>query len=200
LGFDARALVNFVAHLGLASEANTGFVTGAQIYITHMGPPLEYAAESERPQVLGTVPLTVDEELRIGMFIDERIGEHEAASVRADRQYVVRPHTRPHLEADGTVLYWLFSCAGFVVEAYRAAGLDIISTDEDRLPLISLETICYAYPHARDRATLRAQIGIPGDGPWQVLLAGHVLHALNQQSADIRLAPYEPQPGDEFFP
>jgi hypothetical protein len=90
-----------------------------------------------------------------------------------------------------------------VIEAYREARIDVLRTEIDSLPLVSLDTLKTQYPgHARrlDRAQLRTEFGIPGDGPWPVVLAGYVLNALDRPEAEIRSTPYRARVGDEFYP
>ena len=198
MGFDAAHRVNFISHVGLANSRHPQFVTGTYADLVDMQPPLHRGGNPVQAQTWGSVPLTVDEQNRINLFIDERIDEHRAASARKVDQYIIRPHTLPRCDADGTVLYWLYSCVGFVVEAYRVAGLDIIVTDEARLPPVTLAMIESAYGTIRE--VLRGRFGIPGTGNWPVLMAGYVLHALNRTSSEIRSTPYQPQIGDEVFP
>jgi hypothetical protein len=51
-----------------------------------------------------------------------------------------------------------------------------------------------------DSDRMREELGIPGDGPWRVVLAGYVMNALDRPESAIRSLRYSPRPGDEFFP
>jgi hypothetical protein len=42
--------------------------------------------------------------------------------------------------------------------------------------------------------------GIPGEGPWPVVLAGYVINALVRPEEEIRRVPHTARLGDEFFP
>jgi hypothetical protein len=200
LGIDAAGRANFVAHVGLSANALAQFNAGAAAELIHMQPPLARGPSPIAPQTWATATLTIDEEHRIDLFVDERIEEHRANHVRRFSQYVIRPHAVAHREADGTVVFWLYNCAGFVVEAYRSAGLNFVETDEAILPKVTKAAILAAYPDAIRFQRRWDALGISNDGPWPVLMPGYVLHALARSIADIRRQPYIPRPGDEAFP
>lgn len=73
-------------------------------------------------------------------------------------------------------------------------------TDQDQLPPVSLQLLDAAYPGVEARPDLRARYKLGGDGPWNVVLAGYVLNALDRPVDAIRREPYQPVPGDGFFP
>jgi hypothetical protein len=128
-------------------------------------------------------------------------------SARVDRyvqsaEYCVRPHTDTFTRPlqDDTVQFRQFSCAGFVIEAYKEAGIELIDTDETRLPLVGLAALCAAYPDQQEVLYLpvqREKKNLPGEGPWPVVMAGYVINALDYPRDKL---PYTPQPGDEYFP
>ncbi len=166
-----------------------------------MRPPLERAGESHA-NCIGSASLTADEQLQIGLFSNEVESEYHAAQVRDVQQYVISPHADEIRREDHTVVCRRFSCAGFVIEAYREARIDMLETGHDDLPLVSLDTLKTQYPvFARhlDHVRLREQIGIPGDGPSPVVLAGYVVNALDRPETVIRSTPYRAIAGDEFF-
>ena len=198
-GMDSQQSPMFVAHIGLAVSAYRQFKSGDSAALVHMQPPFA-SGRSFEPQVLGCAPLTVDEENRINIFVDGLLDEYEAGQVRRAKQYVIAPHAKPFREADGTIVYWRYSCAGFVVEAYRSVELTIIATAATELPPVSLKSICAAYPFAENYRKTWDDWGITGDGPWPVLLPGHVLHSLNRPAEEIRQVPYVAKDGDEVFP
>ena len=197
MGFDAEAPPKFVRHVGLASDAGETAVDGPAVELLEMGPPLGKGIE--KPQCAGHVPLTVEEENRINLFVEEQVLEHQAAQLRRWKGYIVHPHVKPHEADDGTVIYHLYSCAGFVVEAYRATEIDVVVTENENLPLISLKSLLPAYEGIENHPDLRAEFGIPGDGPWPVLMPGYVLRALARPTEEIRNVPYQPLAGDELF-
>ena len=200
LGLDSDAVTHFIRHVGLSTDKKDQFALQDVLAFTHMGPPLEHGSAPGPAHTIGSVPLNADEIQQVNVFVDERRSEYEANKTR--QQYVIRPHVKPKCETDGTILYYQFNCAGFVVEAYRFVGIVLLLTGEDVLPTVPLPVLVAAYPDLRDlleNARLRERYNLPGDGPWPVLLAGYVLNALDRD--DIRGAtPYRANLGDEYFP
>jgi len=203
VGQDADAVTHFVRHVGLSDEQRNGFRSQDTLSMTHMGPPLERAGDLCPLHTRGTVPLTVDEIQQINVFVEELMLEYRAHNARESRQYVIRPHVRPERATDGTVVFYRFNCAGFVIEAYREAGIDLLVTSDDVIPPVSLATLINAYP---DMASLlqnpafRSRYELLGDGPWPVVLAGYVINALARQEGEIRALPHQPAAGDEYYP
>lgn len=168
-----------------------------------MRPPLEGRSEGYSIQTLGTIPLTADEIRVVSIAYDELAEEYRAQRSRKWSQYVIVPHAKPYCEQDGTILYTRFNCAGFIIEMYREAGVSLLATDMDKLPLVSIDVLTLAYPDAAahlQSEVLRKRFGLEGDGPWPVVMAGYVLNALNRDEAAIRSAPYQAQSGDQYFP
>jgi len=202
VGQDASGEPGFIGHLALAGEDRPSYEASTVLPVSHMRPPLERAGECYA-NCVGSAGLTADEELQIGLFCDEVELEYHAARVRNVQQYVISPHVDEIRREDQTVVCRRFSCAGFVIEAYREARIDVLATGRDDLPVVSLDTLKTQYPaFARhlDQIRLRDSLGIPGDGPWPVVLAGYVLNALDRPETAIRSAPYRAIVGDEFFP
>jgi hypothetical protein len=167
-----------------------------------MRPPLERAGQCIA-NCVGSAGLTVDEQLQIAVFSEELELEYVSAQARTVRQYVISPHVDDIRREDQTLVCRRFSCAGLVIEAYREARIDVLRTESDSLPLVSLDTLKMQYPAQAphlDHAKLRKQLGVPGDGPWPVVLAGYVLNALDRPEREIRSTPYRAIAGDEFFP
>ncbi len=90
-----------------------------------------------------------------------------------------------------------------MIEAYGFAGVRLIETNLDSLPRVDLETLKTQFPHVAthlSQPNFRERLGIAGDGPWPVVLAGYVLGALNRSETEIRASRYQPMGGDEYFP
>jgi len=201
LGRDSESAPRFVRHLALSNEAHTALKVGTEVAFTHMRPPLRIGSDKRTVDCAGSVPLKADEIRQIGVFIDELDQEYKAQRARPRDQYVIRPHVVPFRDR-GTVLFQRFSCAGFVIEAHREAGIDLLQTDDASLPRIDLATLRNAYPDAGarlDDPAFRAENKLDGDGPWPVVLPGHVLHSLKRDVAAIRAAPHRASQGEEFF-
>lgn len=206
IGEDAKDIPAFLSHVGLLLAPSGSLNSGDDAGLLHMAPPLGRNQNACAAHVVGTVNLTVNERQRIQLFADRCIGEN--AEVIPALQYVVRPHCDPKRSNDGTVIRERFSCAGFVVEAYRKAlRREFIDTSEERLPSVSLDKLRIVYSHPDQLAYLddprkRTRfLNLPGNGGWPVLLPGHVLNALSRDENLIRTGPpYRPVEGDEFFP
>lgn len=207
---DTDGVPHFLRHAALAADGRHSVAAGDSVRVNHMGPPLERGKEC-RVDASGTAELNDDELNQIELFIDELHGEQQAQVQRRRTggdsfpDYIVHPHT--DYSPDGS--FRRFSCAGFVLEAYRDAGIDLI--DIDAVPEVDLQMIYRAYPELerlesdpqlRQRARMRSrqELGLNGDGPWPVLLPGYVLHSLARNTGAIRGGPYSPNAGDECFP
>jgi hypothetical protein len=188
----------FIRHLGLGAEA--GLFPRTDVSVHEMGPPLG-SPSSMQADVHATAGLTDDESRKIKVFIERHAGEHLARKLGKRQSYCILPHARAAGESDGTFTHTQFSCAGFAVEAYRFARIEML--DLDQLPDAPLEVIIDAYPDqaaALQSAKIRAENGLEGDGPWPVLLCGYVIHALNRTPAEIRQTRYRPRLSDLTFP
>ncbi len=223
IGVDSESEAEFIRHVALSAIAVPGYNPTNSLTVTHMGPPFGVGDKSPAHAV-GVLPLNEDEQESIRLFINELRIEYLAAverlrgryrdSGKATRyvelaQYCIHPHSSPfsRLIGDGTVQLRQFSCAGFIIEAYQEAGIDLLITDETRLPTIDIDMLCAAYS---DYATelrdpdFREKKNLQNDGPWPVVLAGYLINALasvDQAAANPRSSlPYQPLPGDGFFP
>ena len=200
VGQDSATLGFFVRHVGLSDEDRPSLRVSDELSLVHMGPPLRRGDSGLAVHIIGTVNLTSDDLRQVSVFIDEVGLEYEAEKVRTVRQYIVHPHVR---SPDLNCPFRRFSCAGFVIEAYRDAGIELIAIESNQLPAVSLETLAEAYPDQRERlqdSRMRQRVGLEGDGPWPVILAGYTFNSLARSAVDIRQYPYVPVPGDEFFP
>lgn len=204
LGIDAEASPEFIRHVGLAQEEGPLDGLGSTLAMTHMAPPLEIGVPSGPISSLGTASLTGDEILQIMAFVDNHADEYtKSNAVKTFDQYCVAPHVRERRTPDGDLLCLQFNCGGFVIEAYRFADIDLLETDPASLPLTSLEILRGQYPQFAELLRiprLRQRMGIPGDGPWPVVLAGYVINAMNRPDDEIRAQPRRAVAGDGFFP
>ena len=206
VGQDSDTLAEFICHIGLAADDRPTHSPADPLRITDMGPPLTIARDGGQIHTHGAVPLTEDERLQIRLFIDEHRREYEAQSVGRQAQYCIRPHSQAYRrqDADKTVQFRRFSCAGFVIEAYADAGVDLLVTEESRLPPVTLDLVCAAYPDFAEQLRIphiRARLNLSGEGGWPIVLPAYLLNALHNRSRDAILnEPYLPQVGDEYFP
>lgn len=199
-GKDAQGLPCFVQHAGLSLEFRDELCKGDMLRLIHMMPPFRSDEEGSTIQTVGTADLTADELLELQVFVDERQGEYQAARLRPDGEYVIRPHAKPHREADGTVTYWRYNCAGFVIEAYASIEIDLVDTDESSLPLVPKELVAAVYGETAIRLARSRDFGIDGDGPWPIVMAGYVLNSLNRDADEVRKGSHTPTLDDCYFP
>ncbi len=205
VGQNSNSFRDFVRHLGLSLDPREGISSGDTVAVRHMGPPIENPGYM-RADSIGTATLTVDEANQIKLALDEVENEYDTAPRRPDQlqQYVIVPHVKPWRAKDGTILWQRYSCVGLVIESYRDAEIDLVNDSEADLHPVDLKTLDQAYPDLdltrKNRPKLREDLGVPGDGPWLVVLAGYVLHALNRSKEDIRSGPYSPSQNDATFP
>ena len=99
------------------------------------------------------------------------------------------PKDQWHQDEKGVPLYRRFNCVSFVLAAYLdGAGISLIDTsDPEGLPEVDIGTVARAYgEHLRTHDRVRTDIGLPGKGPWRILLAGYVCHAMNRPDGSIR--------------
>jgi hypothetical protein len=215
VGFDSPDLNGFIGHVALAAMPLNLPVSGPQrIRITHMMPPL-HTNQSGLGQCFGSIGLEESHVRSIGTFIRETENEYRAEQQRRqtsgawdpsarnqfrEDQYTIHPPVR---EASADRPFRQFSCAGFVTFAYSYAGIPLVRDDELSLPQCTLQSLKVAYaPMQRrlDDALFRSEKGIPGTGPWPLLLPGHLLNSLNRRREQVLAQPYHAQLGDEFFP
>ena len=82
---------------------------------------------------------------------------------------------------------------------HHQVNIELLNIDEGVLPDVDKQTIISAYPNVGRNSERLRRFGLEGDGPWRVVLAGYVLHALNRPTIQIRREPYQAQHGDEQF-
>jgi hypothetical protein len=190
----------FIRHVALYNGDTDRVEYGQPVDVAHMGPPLA-ANEKIDAHAAGSVPLTSEEIAAIETWIEKIEDEYRAVKPRAFVQYIVRPPFEDYRDRNtGVRRHRRFSCAGFVLDAHLQVEIELVATDEAGLPEVGRDEIGAAYPElARMDDQRRAWLGIPGDGPWRVVLAGYVLHALNRPTDKIRSEPYRARPGDCRF-
>lgn len=200
IGTDSEmGTLGFIQHVSLVADEKQTAEHGSQVRVTHMRPPL-VVGDMVKAHVVGSVGLTTNETALINLFLDVIEKEIFTNNQRSlSSQYIVFPHASGHLAGPGgTTKYHKFSCAGLVVEAYRAAGLKLINTSHDSLPMVNALTIALQYDFPMN-GQVAHRLGLSGPGPWPILLPGYILHSLNREKDEIRSQPYTAKPGDEIF-
>ena len=192
---------NFLTHVGLY-RGDPRRVSNAQgVNIVHMIPPLRTGAMEVH--ALGGAEFDEDDLHLMRQFVDStdlEIAKQEKLKkpLKPLEVYTIRPH---YIKASPEKPYRRFSCSGFVFEAYKFIG--IVLVDLKKLPDVDLETLVRAYPEQERRLRrkkLRELFNLSGDGPWAVLLPGHIINSLNRPREEIMSKSYQAKPGDEYFP
>ena len=200
---DSESVPQFVGHVGLSNDGPKELEKDKEppcLSLVHMMPPLHDNRHLWPVHAVGTANLSEGQILQIKILCQRQQKEYEAQKARGKAQYVIRPHVKL---PDGQYPFHRYSFAGFVIEAYRWAGIDLLTSTDTAVPKASLATLKQAYRSYEkelDDPMQRAEYGLEGPEPWPVILAGHVMNAFDRAADEIRRAPYQPSQGDEFFP
>jgi hypothetical protein len=210
---------DFVRHVAILKEGQQ-VSAGQEIEVYHMGPPIvageesaaaPFARRSCRADIAADIGMDAEEREAIADWLAE-VEKEDRRDVKPFQQFVVIPHVQ-WVRSPETArrIRRRFSCAGFVIECYRAAAIVLIDTEAE-LPEVDEQLLMVAYPDlaqlenapARVKEGLgfkdREDLGLSSNGPWRVVLAGYVFHSLNRATRpDPRPLPYIPQDSSEGF-
>lgn len=200
--------LDFVRHVAILKD-DVDLAGPADVEVYHMGPPVvagegsasvPFSKRSCRTDLVADLAIDAEEREAIEDWLAE-VEKEDRKYVKPFQQYVVIPHvTWVWSPENGRRLRRRFSCAGFVIECFRAAAVDLIDTSAD-MPEVDAGLLEVAYPdlvglqNADDRIKERVgfkgrdDLGLPGNGPWRAVLAGYVFHSLN------RVTSANPRPG-----
>lgn len=199
VGQHSDEVTGFVRHVALFSQDSSDVNHGDTVDVVHMAPPLK-TGDPLCVQVAGSIPLTNDEVRGIEAWFAKIKDEYQAQGARWRQQYIIDPLWQEiRDEKTGVRRYRKYSCAGFVLDAHLRVDVSLLVFDRQALPEVTRETLEAVYSDVFRSPALREQCGLPGDGPWRVVLAGYILHAMDRSGDAIRQEPYTVQPGDEFF-
>jgi len=202
---------DFVQHVGmLASETDVS--ENAEVPVLHMGPPIVAGTESAakapkkaqavRVHLVGDLALTIAERNAMKTWCAKVDKQRRPKPMF--QQYVVHPPMKWERSEIDRRLFQRFSCVGFVMECYIAAGIDLLDSEAE-LPAVDKQILQSAYPNivkvegmekkVQDQLGFkgREDLGIPGNGPWKIVMAGYLFHSLHRASADVpRPEPFSP--------
>jgi len=196
------------AVVGIYSLTNRPFVVHAALLardhelkgechlpLFHMGPPLAIG-DGQDCHLLGQVGLTNEEIEAIDDWVASISTQYSETIILPFQQYVVYPHMKWAYSEENRPLRQRFSCVGYVIEAYRSAGIELIETEQ--LPEVDKVLLKVAYPAFAQMERIAQKpagaailankngfqgfddLGTPGDGPWRVALAGYLFHATDR--------------------
>jgi hypothetical protein len=189
---------NFVQHVALLREGGP-VVAKEEVNVLHMGPPLVAGDQARttnpterkcRTDLVADLVLDAEERESIADWLSHVESEDVNHPWNPVEQYIVVPHFKWETAREtGRRIRRRFSCAGFVIEAYRHANIRLIDADGE-LPDVREDLLRAAYPNVdlsrHDR--VRAKWGLGGSGPWKVILAGYLFHST------VRATPASPRP------
>jgi hypothetical protein len=189
----------FVKHVALLNADEREVGCEDTVHVVHMGPPLETDRQLSAA-VAGRIPLTNDQINCIDTWIAKIKDEYQLEKARRRQQYIIDPPWKDvRDENTGVRRYRRYSCAGFVLYTHLQVNISLLIIDKEELPEVTRQTLEAAYPDVFRSPVLLNRFGLQGSGPWRVVLAGYVLHALDRNSDEIRAEPYLAQGGDELF-
>ncbi|MCC5877250.1 MAG: hypothetical protein JJU11_13595 [Candidatus Sumerlaeia bacterium] len=204
-----------VEHVGLSLEARTLGGQKSPLRVIDMAPPVAErdAGDSFPRHLVGTADLTSETDFEVvemlENFVTSTRGKMEARSSgrvfplpEEFRVYVIHPHSiEGYQDEDDEVHPARYSCAGYVYEGYRRAGLRLL--DVGLLPNVTFNEVLIVDRRlalAQRKPELRKWVGLEGDGPWPIMMPGYLMASLNRRAEEIRQTPYTPQPEDMRFP
>ncbi len=199
VGVRSESLDRFVIHVGLLDEDKCSLEAGGTLSAVHMRPPLKQG-DTIQVNVAGHVPLTNDEWKIIETWLVKIADEYKKLGVGARDQFMIHPHWKDECDPKtGVRRYRRYSCAGFVLDAHQQVNIELLNIDEGVLPAVDRQVIISAYPNVEGHPDRLRSWGLEGTGPWRLVLAGYVLHALNRPTDQIRQDPYRAKEGDHNF-
>ena len=189
-----------VTHVGLCEDTIPTVKSGTQVTITHMKPPF-VSGGSMLVHVAGEVSLTNEERKEIAAFIEETKDEYKEAKVKGLHQFVVDPPWEIIRDKNTEITRCRrYSCAGFVLYAHQQIEIKLLDIRKNFLPEVDFSVLATAYPWISEHRSSLGRYGLKGNGPWQIVLPGYVLHSLARSEEDIRSKSYVAQNGDEKYP
>ena len=199
VGMHSERSPGFVKHVALLNSDDREVNFADTVDVVHIKPPLR-TDDSLCAHVAGRIPLTNDQINSIEAWIVKVDDELRAQNARRWKQYIIDPPWEDICDEDtGVRRYRRYSCAGFVLDAHLRVDVSLLMIDKEALPEVTRQTLEAAYPGVFHNRDLLDRFGLQGNGPWRVVLAGYVLHALDRSRDEIRAEPYIAQGGDEFF-
>lgn len=193
------------AIVGVYSQSNHSFVQHAallasdqdldkrcEVEVHHMGPPLGDQVGCEC-HLLGQIELTSEEIEVIENWVASVETQYTAIYVQPFQQYTIYPHMTWIFSEEGRPLRQRFSCVGYVIEAYREAGVHLVDlsqvpdTDGSCLEILYPEIvrISKSPPRLKEKLGFKGfdDLGLSGKGPWKLVLPGYLFHATREHHA-----------------
>ena len=211
VGSYAKTGNNFVKHAALLRS--NGEVNPANpVDVLHMGPPIVAGDETAhrnssskqiQADVIGDLLLDQSECEAVADWLAGVEKEHRELRLKLFEQYKILPHVDRDISEEGRRGSRRFSCAGFVIEAYRAAEIELL--DITQLPQAKESDLQHAYSSLIEIEKRpvevqlkfgfkgRKDLGLSDEEGWPVALPGYLFHSTARASDESpRLGPYRP--------
>jgi len=174
----------FVGHAALLRKEET--LNGpSTVSVHHMGPPIENLAQVSC-HLIGQINLTNEEIESIENWLADVDTQYCDWKLLPFQQYIIKPHMKWEKSEKGRPIRQRFSCVGYVIEAYKAAGIELLETAN--LPGANKLLLMQAYSEFSEilnKPRLANNLGVPGNGPWKVALAGYLFHSTGRYSSSM---------------
>lgn len=181
---DPRCYPNLY-HVAICESDQAALAENDPCPVWHCGYPVQQITAGF--QFVGYLEsLTASEASRIQTAGPMLEAQMQACGLTGEDQYIISPAVKEERDPVTNRLRSIrANCVGFVLICYRQAEIELI--DDRSLPPISFDELKRHNPRVRRLSDLeRANLGIPGDGPWPVCLAGHVMRAFDRTDNEIR--------------
>lgn len=220
VGCYAEAGNDFVKHAALLRRNGEVNPTNP-VDVFHMGPPIVTGDETGlrnssskqiHAHVIGDLLLDQSECEAVTDWLAGVEKEHRELRLKLFEQYKILPHVDRDVSEEGRRGSRRFSCAGFVIEAYRAAEIELLELGQ--LPQAKELELQHAYSSLieieKRPVEVQLKLGFKGrkdlgltdaDG-WPIALPGYLFHSTSRATDESpRPQPYRPKGVHEaYFP
>jgi hypothetical protein len=194
----------FVSHAALL-KSKTEFRDRSSTDVLHCGPPILAGPETQqcRADVVGDLSLSPPEREAMEDWLAGVQKENRTSELKPFQQYRILPHMFWVESEEKRRIRRRFSCAGFVIEAYHSASVQLL--DVTSLPAATEDELALAYPQLvelekkpkkvqeRFGFTSREDLGLTGKGPWPIALPGYFFHSTARATDELpRPGPFQP--------
>lgn len=217
VGTKRKSRGHYVTHVAILRDAVEVFYD-CEVDVYHMRPPLIVGDPTPgRTSNLGKIKIHVYGCIDMDDFERDQIQNYLAklASIASLDltplgrglpkdwvQYQILP-AKQEIEFEGQIVP-LCSCAGFICLIYDKIHIQLCEEEwHPFFPWVDQEVIERIYPvrfHYPEHRFLLKACGLGEDGPWPVLLPGHIIHAFNRSEVEIRTQPFLPEEWHCQFP
>lgn len=186
-----------ITHASVADEDCPANVDSS-VAVSHCRPPFLSGSDlygKTSLHVAGRVVNLTDDEKQILQLKCREIQSQMAAQPpgwKGIDHYSIKPTIARTIDPDTGVLVNLrFSCVGYVLYLYQSIDINLLEESET-LPEVDVNYLLEEYPFlqiSKFREKL-PNLGLKGNGPWKILLAGYLLKSLDRDDSEIRRTPF----------